>query len=223
MPALASLTNADCRPMEFYDASPPAARDAEIAGCRAAHDRLLDHAGGLSEAEVRAPSALPDWTVAHVLSHLARNAEALVHVLDGVVVGQVRSMYPSRAARAAGIEEGATQPSDRLVGDVRTAVDALHERWDGLTDDQWTGAVLAHVEIPAAYTPVMRWREVEIHHADLGRPSFGWQDWSEGWLRADLPRLAALLAADEPGAARRLAAVLAGRLDGPVTLPAVLG
>jgi maleylpyruvate isomerase len=107
---------------------------------------------------------------------------------------------------------------------VRAGADALHAAWAALDEEGWAGAALTRGgPVPAGFLPMLRWREVEIHHADLGRPGFGWEDWSEGWVRADLPRLAALLAADAPGAARRLAAVLAGRLDGPVTLPTVLG
>jgi maleylpyruvate isomerase len=68
---------------------------------------------------------------------------------------------------------------------------------------------------------MMRWREVEIHHADLGR-GFGWTDWSPAYVRADLPRLIALLVDRDPDRARQLAAVLAGRQDGPVTVGSVL-
>jgi maleylpyruvate isomerase len=210
--------------MDPHDASPPAARAAEIAGCRAAHDRLLADLDGLTDDGARAPSALPGWSVGHVLSHLARNAEALANMVEGLAVGEQRPMYASAEARGDDIDAGSGRPAAQLVDEVRVAADALHAAWAALDEDRWAGTALTRGgPVPAGFLPMLRWREVEIHHADLGRPSFGWEDWSEGWVRADLPRLAALLAADEPGAARRLAAVLAGRLDGPVTLPTVLG
>jgi maleylpyruvate isomerase len=209
--------------MEPYAASPPAERRVEIAGCRAAHDRLLAGIEGLSRAEAAAPSALPGWTVGHVLSHLARNAEAVTNMVQGVKVGEVRPMYAGPEARALDIEAGAAKPAARVVEDVRASAEALHAAWESLTDDQWAFDVQTRTMlVPAGYLPVMRWREVEIHHADLAR-GFGWADWSSGWLRADLPRLAALLAEQDEPAGRRLAAVLAGRLDAPVTLPTVLG
>ena len=54
----------------------------DIAGAEGAHARLLallrDRAGALDGG---APSRLPDWTVGHVLTHLARNADSIVRVL----------------------------------------------------------------------------------------------------------------------------------------------
>jgi maleylpyruvate isomerase len=110
-----------------------------------------------------------------------------------------------------------------LVADVRSSADALHTAWDALTPEMWaTGGALTRAGVvPASYLPMMRWREVEIHHADLGR-GFTWSDWSQAYIRADLPRLLALLVDRDPGQARRLVAALAGRHDGPVTLGAVL-
>ncbi|WP_369218253.1 maleylpyruvate isomerase N-terminal domain-containing protein, partial [Streptomyces flavofungini] len=42
-----------------------------------AAERLLVAVAGLSDAEATAPSRLPGWTRAHVLSHLAAQAPAL--------------------------------------------------------------------------------------------------------------------------------------------------
>jgi maleylpyruvate isomerase len=216
--------------MEPYAPSDPEAREVEQAGCRAAHDRLVAGLVDLTDDEARAPSALPGWTVGHVLSHLARNAEAHVHMAEGIARGEVPAMYPSAQARHDGIEAGAGRPADRLVADVRASADAVHAAWAALGAGHWEtgGALTRSGRLPASYLPMARWREVEIHHADLGR-AFGWEDWSEGYVRADLPRLLALLAAEVDvdglgiAEARRLAAVLAGRHGGPVSLPSILG
>ena len=45
------------------------------ASARSATADLAGAIGGLSDADVRAPSPLPGWTRGHVLTHLARNAE----------------------------------------------------------------------------------------------------------------------------------------------------
>ncbi len=73
----------------------------------AATQRLLDDARTLSEADLRAPSLLPGWTRAHVVAHVARNADAMRNVLAGARSGESRPAYASAEAREAGIEQGA--------------------------------------------------------------------------------------------------------------------
>jgi len=46
-----------------------------VADAQARFDTAI---AGLSDADVRRPSALPDWTVGHVLTHVARNADSHV-------------------------------------------------------------------------------------------------------------------------------------------------
>src|SRR3954466_11276826 len=65
-----------------------------------ATDRLLRTVGSLGELDIRAPSSLPGWTRAHVLAHLARNAEALANLLRGVRTGTPAAAYASHEARA---------------------------------------------------------------------------------------------------------------------------
>ena len=52
------------------------------------------------------PSLLPGWTRGHVLSHLARNADAMVRALAGAARGERIPMYDSEDVRAADIEGG---------------------------------------------------------------------------------------------------------------------
>jgi maleylpyruvate isomerase len=49
------------------DADPAAA----IELCQAAHARLVARVEQITDEQVRSPSRLPGWTVAHVLTHLA--------------------------------------------------------------------------------------------------------------------------------------------------------
>ena len=72
-----------------------------------ATQRLLDTARIITEPDLRAPSLLPGWTRAHVLAHLARNADAMRTVLAGVRTAQDRPGYASAEAREAGIEQDA--------------------------------------------------------------------------------------------------------------------
>ncbi len=48
----------------------------DLGGCRQAHTKLFATIAGLTDDGVSRPSLLADWTVGHVLSHLARNAGA---------------------------------------------------------------------------------------------------------------------------------------------------
>ncbi|WBB64712.1 maleylpyruvate isomerase family mycothiol-dependent enzyme [Streptomyces sp. WMMC500] len=137
-----------------------------MATLRAATDSLLDRAAGLDslgDDAVRAPSALPGWTRGHVLTHLARNADALVNVLTG------RPMYPSAEARDADIAAGAPRPLAEQLDDVRATADRLAKTAAGIPSDGWS----ARCELRGGVTDVMaripfrRLVEVELHHVDL--------------------------------------------------------
>lgn len=56
------------------------------------------------------PSYLPGWSRAHVVAHVARNADALVNLLIWARTGIETPMYASGDQRAREIEEGARQP-----------------------------------------------------------------------------------------------------------------
>ncbi len=63
---------------------------AQVAGAQA---RLLALIQPLSDADVRRPSRLPGWTVGHVLSHLARNADSHRRRADAAGAGEVIEQY----------------------------------------------------------------------------------------------------------------------------------
>lgn len=135
----------------------------DMATLRAATDSLLDRAARLDDTAVRAPSALPGWTRGHVLTHLARNADALVNVLSG------RPMYASAEARDADIAAGAPRPLAEQLDDVRATAARLAETAAGIPADGWS----ARCELRGGVTDVMaripfrRLVEVELHHVDL--------------------------------------------------------
>ncbi|MCR8526173.1 maleylpyruvate isomerase N-terminal domain-containing protein, partial [Escherichia coli] len=52
----------------------------------------------LSDDALEEPSRLPDWSRAHVVAHLARNADALGNLLTWARTGVETPMYPSREA-----------------------------------------------------------------------------------------------------------------------------
>jgi len=161
---------------------------ADIDLCRRAHLRLAAVVEALDDDAVRAPSALPGWSVGHVLTHLARNADSVVRRLDGARRGEVVDQYPGGPdARAAEIEAGAGRPADELRADIEAtsaAVDAAFvtfpaEHWDRL------GRTVFGDELPVATLPFGRAREVEVHLVDLdvGIEPAGWPpELAQRWL-----------------------------------------
>jgi len=77
---------------------------------------LMRTAAGLDDETVRAASLCQGWTRAHVLSHLARNADALGKLVSWATAGTPVAMYESPQARDADIVAGSTR---RRPGDLR--------------------------------------------------------------------------------------------------------
>ena len=88
-----------------------------------------------------APSLLPGWSVGHVVTHLARNADGLRRVLVGAKVGQLLQPYDSPQARSADIEQGATRSTDSIAADLVSANRNLAELIDSLPQTVWTATV----------------------------------------------------------------------------------
>lgn len=160
---------------------------ADLDGLRAATGALLDGLADLTDDDARRPSLLPGWTVGHVLTHLARNADAVRRMVAGAERGDAVPMYPSAEAREADIEAGAGRPAAALVADVRDAAEALDVSWPAGGVAAWDGHGLTlGGPLPVAEMPFRRWREVEVHRADLGL-TFGWGDWSAAYVARELP------------------------------------
>lgn len=84
----------------------------------------------LDDATMVRPSLLPGWTVAHVLTHLARNADSHCRRTRAAIEGVMVDQYPGGLEeRTAEIEAGAGRPADTVIADVRSAVDRLLEAW----------------------------------------------------------------------------------------------
>ena len=164
------------------------------------HARLAHTLATLTDADARRPSLLPGWTVGHVLTHLARNADSHVRMVEGAIGGEVADQYPGgNAQRAADIESGSRRPAADLVDDVLTSAARLEAVWELTPDDLWRtgrGRVVTGIW-PLADLPFRRWREVEIHHVDLDL-GYRWDDWPDAYVEAELHRALAGLAARLP-------------------------
>ncbi|MFI1536971.1 maleylpyruvate isomerase family mycothiol-dependent enzyme [Streptomyces anandii] len=134
----------------------------DLESVRSATERLLTAAAKLDNAGVTDQSRLPGWTRGHVLAHLARNADALVNVLEG------RPMYVSGEARDADIERDAPRPLEAQLADVRESAARFQEAGAAPADWSRTVELRNGVTDSAARVPFRRWAEVELHHVDLG-------------------------------------------------------
>lgn len=195
-----------------------AERQSTMAGCRSAHERLFETLEDLDEVAARRASRLPGWTVAHVLTHLARNAESHVRMLAGAGRGEALEQYEGgHEQRAADIEAGSGRLVAVLVDDVRSTALQLEEAWDRMPSGAWDGHGLAREHVwPCRDMPFHRWREVEIHHVDLGL-AYGIEDWPEEYVGHELPLALASLhhRLPDPAVRRRLLAWLLDRADQP--------
>jgi maleylpyruvate isomerase len=215
--------DAGARPDAAPLADVPLATARAVDGCRDASARLLATLEGLDDATARRPSHLPDWTVGHVVTHLARNADSHVRMLEGAMAGRVADQYEGGLdGRAAEIADGAGRPAADLVTDLNRAVDDLDATWGRVPVEVWaTGhGRMGNGELcPCAELPARRWREVEIHRVDLGlgaEPA----DWPDAYVELELPKaLAQLPERLSPADRARLLAWLVGRVKGPPGLP----
>jgi maleylpyruvate isomerase len=185
--------------------------------CRAAHARLMTTVADVTDDQVRSPSRLPGWTIGHVLTHLARNADGHSRRLDGALRGEDVPRYPGGSAqRSSEIDAGAPRPAAGIIADLVTSQDRLELAWERSTAANWP-----HPEFrgddhwPTTASPARRLREVEMHHVDLG---LGYEpyDWPDDYVAWELPRLLATVPSRLPQSkdARTLVAWLSGR--GPV-------
>jgi maleylpyruvate isomerase len=152
-----------------------------------ATQRLLDVARVITEPDLRAPSLLPGWTRAHVLAHVARNADAMRNLLVGARSGRNRPAYASAEAREAGIETGARMNAKDLADDLADAAMAFRTVVTRLPDDGWRFEVrmLDSGPFPAADLLTRRLVEVELHHTDLGA-GYGPADWPAAFAEMNL-------------------------------------
>jgi maleylpyruvate isomerase len=194
--------------------SPPAEW---VAGCVAAQAALDAELEGLDDAIARGPSLLPDWSVGHVLTHVARNADSVVWRLEGAARGELRDQYPGGLEqRQADIEAGAGRPAAELVADVRASSAAVERVMRELPDAAWDAPSRTSrgVVEPSRDAVLSRWREVVVHHGDLGlRPVPIPPSLVAAWLPRELPRLHERT---DPGA---LLAWVIGRGDAPLLTP----
>ncbi|MQA16335.1 MAG: maleylpyruvate isomerase family mycothiol-dependent enzyme [Pseudonocardiaceae bacterium] len=139
----------------------------ELGWAAAGQVRLEDAVAGLPD--LAGPSRLPGWTRGHVVTHLARNADALVRLLEWARTGAENPMYASPEARNAEIEAGAGRPHAEQLDDLRRCAARFAETAGRLQPSHWEATVRTAQgrDVPASAIGWMRVREVWLHLVDL--------------------------------------------------------
>jgi maleylpyruvate isomerase len=161
-----------------------------------ATDRLVQTVSVLAGDDATLPSTLPGWTRGHVITHVARNADAMVNLLTWARTGTPLPAYPSTAARDADIEAGAERTLDELLADLRASAGRFAEAVAAMPAQAWSATVQLRsgAEVSAATLPWHRLREVEVHHVDLAA-AYRPEDWPAAFTQRLLLDAAATLGA----------------------------
>jgi len=156
--------------------------------------RLAATAQALTDDDLHEASALPGWTRAHVLTHVAQAAESRTGLLRAAQAGRIGQQYPSEQARADAIDAGVRRPAGIIRADLDRAIQecliAIREHPSQLWDAP--GISLGAGRQPVrGVVPGMR-RELEYHHVDLAA---GYQaaDWPADFVATELSLVTALM------------------------------
>ncbi len=130
---------------------------------------LLRAVGALPDDALADPSRLPGWSRAHVVAHVARNAEALTRLATWARTGVETPMYTDGEQRARDIEQSARAPVEQLRHELGSTAATLDAAFAALDERSWQAPVrtAAGRAVPAAEVPWMRVREVWLHAVDL--------------------------------------------------------
>jgi maleylpyruvate isomerase len=120
-------------------------------------------------------------------------------MLQGAERGEVMTQYANGVqSRNDDIEAGARRSADELVSDVRATIYGLEATWANTTAQGWQGRGISLMgEVPMTDLVFRRWRETEIHRADLGL-GYTSADWPTEFVRLDLVRMTAQWASRKP-------------------------
>jgi maleylpyruvate isomerase len=142
----------------------------------------------LAETDLSQASVLPGWSVAHILVHLARNADSHRRRIAAAAASEVVDQYPGGAAgREQEINEGIRRPVREILDDVVDSSRLLDAAWLTVGDRDWdaesrdVGGTVRKLHT----LPLRRLQEVEVHVVDLGI-GVTQQQWSTTFVDAFL-------------------------------------
>ena len=130
---------------------------------------MMATVASLSDNELSKASKCQGWTRAHVITHLARGADAMTNLATWAVTGRETPAYESREKRDADIQAGAGRSAAELTADLEQANARLLKAFQALEDGVRVETLpsLFSGEINAYSLPARRTTELIIHHDDL--------------------------------------------------------
>ncbi|MGL5808721.1 MAG: maleylpyruvate isomerase family mycothiol-dependent enzyme [Nocardioides sp.] len=163
--------------------------DTDLSGTLAAVDastqRYLRTVAGLADTDLARPSVLPGWSIGHVISHIASNATGITRAVRAAMAGDpVPWVYQSNESRDAEIDERAAWPAPELRDLNARSTDDLRAAFEECPPDLLEVPLPRVIDGPAwtvADWMGARWREVEIHHTDLG-VGYTQADWPDDFV-----------------------------------------
>jgi maleylpyruvate isomerase len=195
-----------------------AQRNAALAGARIAQRDLIADIERLTDDQTAAPSLLPGWSVGHLLTHIARNGDSFSRMMGAAIKGDVVTQYEGgHAQRSADIAAGANRPAADLIDDVAASIERLEDVWELMSPEAWASHGLNALgeTWQCEAMPFHRWREVAIHHVDLGI-GYSAADWPDDYVDRELAiNLRLLPERLEGGDQRLMLSWLLGRGDEP--------
>ena len=162
-----------------------------IARVATAQQRFDAAIAALHDADMRRASPLPGWTVGHVLTHVARNADSHRRRTEAAGRNEMIDQYPGAyEGRAAEIEAGAHRTAAELIDDVRVSAEEMEAAWRAAPEAAWMNTTrdVGGRERPLAELVLRRWQELEVHLVDLGI-GITYRDWPDDFVAEWLPRL----------------------------------
>jgi len=138
---------------------------------------LLGDTIALTDEEWNLPSLLPGWTRAHLATHLARNADGIVRVIQQLAAGLPTSLYESEASYFEDIERGSERSALELQEDLDTSLSRLQGHWPDIANypSDYQVKLTSTFSIPLDQLSLSHLNEVVLHHADFDL-GFGWMD-----------------------------------------------
>ncbi len=130
---------------------------------------LVGTAATLDDESIRAASLCKGWTRAHVLAHIARNADALGNLVSWARTGKPVAMYASPQARDADIIAGSTRSAQEIFTDVKESAARFASAAAGLAGppEHFEVEMRAGRKALGGQLPTLRLLEVVFHHVDL--------------------------------------------------------
>jgi maleylpyruvate isomerase len=169
------------------------AETAVLDAIAAAEARLEVTVAAMTDEEAAAPSRLPGWDRAMVVTHVARNASSNAAMVAAALRGEERAQYPGGPEqRVAEIEAGRGRTASAVLADLRESAAMWAAVMATVGDEQWSLTVPAGVgPRPVEQRVRARLLEVEVHHADLGL-GYTFRDWPAPFVDVVLPHTMAL-------------------------------